>query len=218
MAIRLRVVDGVLVALCAARSVAKEGDVYLDDGMHYALAQKFARDWDGERVRAYGDDHPGIVEAEESNNPNRADWDKTFGREDQGPARVCGVFKAQTGLPDDLGPLNLKAWLYNNLGFCGCTDMGDAIGALLKLLEWHDDDMTAREPWGTLYRDGEGLFYLLAGFIDVMGLSEHGSGIRHPWLTASGKRLLAALKAHTPEQIESAYGEAYDGCTYGEPY
>lgn len=46
MAIRLRIVNEEMVALCAARSAAKESDVYLDDGMHYALACKFAREWD----------------------------------------------------------------------------------------------------------------------------------------------------------------------------
>lgn len=44
MAIRLRIVNKEMVALCAAKSVAKEDDIYLDDGAHYALACKFARD------------------------------------------------------------------------------------------------------------------------------------------------------------------------------
>jgi hypothetical protein len=81
MAIRLRRVGGRLVALCAARSVEKPGDHYLDDGEHYALAQKFSRDWEGETVRPYGDDDPDLVEREESNNPNRGWWDRTYGTE-----------------------------------------------------------------------------------------------------------------------------------------
>lgn len=48
MAIRLRKVDGTWVALCAVESDPKEGDLYLDDGQHYALATKFAEDWKGE--------------------------------------------------------------------------------------------------------------------------------------------------------------------------
>ena len=45
MAIRVRMMpDGWLVALCAAKSVEQEGDLYLGDGVHYALAQKFWRD------------------------------------------------------------------------------------------------------------------------------------------------------------------------------
>lgn len=45
MAIRLRKVKSTWVALCAVESDPKEGDIYLDDGMHHALAGKFARDW-----------------------------------------------------------------------------------------------------------------------------------------------------------------------------
>lgn len=45
MAIRVRRVDGVLVALCAAKTEAVEGDLYLDDGIHYALSQKLWRDY-----------------------------------------------------------------------------------------------------------------------------------------------------------------------------
>ena len=46
MAIRLRVVNEEWVALCAAKTKEIIGDVYLDDGMHYALACKFAREHD----------------------------------------------------------------------------------------------------------------------------------------------------------------------------
>ncbi|TIX28783.1 hypothetical protein [Mesorhizobium sp.] len=45
MAIRLRTVDGVRVALCAAETDTMAGDVYLDDSDHYALAAKFRLDW-----------------------------------------------------------------------------------------------------------------------------------------------------------------------------
>lgn len=46
MAIRVRRVDDQLVALCAAKSSEREGDLYLDDGVHYALARKFWRDYE----------------------------------------------------------------------------------------------------------------------------------------------------------------------------
>ena len=46
MSIRIRTVDGLRVALCGAETDAKEGDVYLDDGDHYALAAKFSQDYD----------------------------------------------------------------------------------------------------------------------------------------------------------------------------
>ncbi|WP_119305214.1 hypothetical protein [Dongia deserti] len=48
MAIRLRTVNGVRIALCAAETDPMPGDVYLDDGDHYALAAKFSRDWAGQ--------------------------------------------------------------------------------------------------------------------------------------------------------------------------
>ncbi len=45
MAIRLRIVERTWVALCAAETDASEGDVYLDDAQHYAIACKFAREY-----------------------------------------------------------------------------------------------------------------------------------------------------------------------------
>lgn len=48
MSIRLRTVNGVRIALCAVESDEQPGDVYLDDGDHYALAAKFRRDWYGQ--------------------------------------------------------------------------------------------------------------------------------------------------------------------------
>jgi hypothetical protein len=48
MAIRIRNVDGLVVALCAVETDAKDGDIYLDDNMHHALSTKFALDWESE--------------------------------------------------------------------------------------------------------------------------------------------------------------------------
>lgn len=45
MAIRIRKINGKTVALCAAKSTAKKGDIYLDDGMHHALSIKFEHDF-----------------------------------------------------------------------------------------------------------------------------------------------------------------------------
>ncbi len=49
MAIRLRTVGNVRVALCAVETDKMPGDIYLDDGDHYALAAKFRRDWAGQK-------------------------------------------------------------------------------------------------------------------------------------------------------------------------
>lgn len=82
MSIRIRVVDGVMVALCAARSVPKPGDVYLDDAQHYALAEKFWRDYakeTGGLLPKCDANVDALVEQEESNNANRDSWDKCYG-------------------------------------------------------------------------------------------------------------------------------------------
>lgn len=48
MAIRIRIVSGYTIAICAAISEAKEGDIYLDDAIHHALTTKFWIDWQSE--------------------------------------------------------------------------------------------------------------------------------------------------------------------------
>ncbi len=51
MAIRIRWVGGRRIAVCAAETEVKPGDVYLDDADHEALTSKFCRDhrdWLGE--------------------------------------------------------------------------------------------------------------------------------------------------------------------------
>ena len=45
MAIRIRKVGETIVAICAALSEAKEGDIYLNDSVHHALVTKFGLDW-----------------------------------------------------------------------------------------------------------------------------------------------------------------------------
>lgn len=81
MAIRLRRVDGITVALCAARSVEQKGDIYLDDNLHQALTQKFAIDFNsawGLTLPVDADYAKRIAKAE-SNNANRTWWDETYG-------------------------------------------------------------------------------------------------------------------------------------------
>lgn len=81
MAIRIREVGGVTVALCAARSMPKPGDLYLDDAAHHALSVKFDQDFASMGHVGVHADAPEVplMEWEESNNPNRAEWDATFG-------------------------------------------------------------------------------------------------------------------------------------------
>jgi hypothetical protein len=77
MAIRLRRSDGILIALCAARSVPRPGDLYLDDEAHMALARKFWLDYPQLGIEC-DPGVKGLIEREESNNPNRATWDALF--------------------------------------------------------------------------------------------------------------------------------------------
>lgn len=78
MSIRMRVVDGLLVALCAARSMPKDGDVYLDDGQHEALARKFRLDHPELGIPVESETRE-RMEREESNNPNRDAWERVYG-------------------------------------------------------------------------------------------------------------------------------------------
>jgi hypothetical protein len=45
MAIRIRNVNGVTVALCAAKTKAEKDDIYLNDNIHHALTTKFGLDF-----------------------------------------------------------------------------------------------------------------------------------------------------------------------------
>lgn len=45
MAIRIRKIKGKLIALCAADTKARKGDIYLDDNVHHALGEKFYADY-----------------------------------------------------------------------------------------------------------------------------------------------------------------------------
>lgn len=48
MAIRVRNINGTIIAICAAKSQSKEGDIYLDDSIHHALSTKFTVDFASE--------------------------------------------------------------------------------------------------------------------------------------------------------------------------
>ncbi len=45
MAIRIREIKGFTIALCAAETKEKPGDLYLDDNIHHALTTKFGLDF-----------------------------------------------------------------------------------------------------------------------------------------------------------------------------
>ena len=45
MAIRIRIINGLTVALCAAKTRPEYGDLYLDDNIHHALSSTFDTDF-----------------------------------------------------------------------------------------------------------------------------------------------------------------------------
>lgn len=45
MAIRIRKVEGITIAVCAVETDEKKGDIYLDDAIHEALSSKFSSEW-----------------------------------------------------------------------------------------------------------------------------------------------------------------------------
>lgn len=48
MAIVIRKIDGETVALCAAKTEFKQGDIFLGDKAHHALSVKFTVDFESE--------------------------------------------------------------------------------------------------------------------------------------------------------------------------
>lgn len=80
MAIRMRMVNGKFIAICAARSVGKDGDIYLGDVEHHALAEKFMEDFgsEGYNIECFDKKASALREQEESNNPARSWWDSVY--------------------------------------------------------------------------------------------------------------------------------------------
>lgn len=114
-------------------------------------------------------------------------------------------------LPKDLTPLNIKAWL-SQAGFtCGCSETDLVVKRLVDFLEFHA--LEDGKDYEKVCRD-VGDFYIIAMRLDSLGLAEHGTSIRYPWLTDEGKRLLAALKKHGWKAIDDSFGIAYDGLTH----
>lgn len=66
MAIRIRAIHGITVALCAVETDPKPGDIYLDDAAHHALSTKFGLDWNEEGFLAESMADPELVFVMES--------------------------------------------------------------------------------------------------------------------------------------------------------
>jgi hypothetical protein len=87
MAIRVRSVEGVLTALCAAETDPMPGDLYLDDGVHYALASKFARDWRGQTITWVYEEEDRAAETQKLRDAQEElqKWLSEIGPEESGP-------------------------------------------------------------------------------------------------------------------------------------
>jgi hypothetical protein len=96
MSIRIRRVGPTLIACCAACTVEKPGDRYLDDEEHHALAAKFSQDFNSEGRGPSPQDpvHDQLRAIEESNNPAREWWDQTYGTQGPASARPAPVAEA----------------------------------------------------------------------------------------------------------------------------
>lgn len=117
--------------------------------------------------------------------------------------------------PDFTKPVDIQAFFYNEFGACGCSDLEAMINVVKDLLEWMSENIMERQGYEKLFNGNVGVFYLLAGRLDSLGFSEHGTSIRCAWITEKGKEFLNALKTISAEQIENSEGEAYDGLSYG---
>jgi hypothetical protein len=124
----------------------------------------------------------------------------------------------QQPTPDFDKPVDILAFIHQSFGICGCSELAVIIEELKLILDWAGTEMSFRPAYNSLYTTAlftsrDGIFYLIAGMVDKAKLIEHGTAIRCPWLTDTGKAFLAGLNKYTVEQIDEAKGEAYDGCT-----
>ena len=119
-------------------------------------------------------------------------------------------------IPDFTKPIDVKAFFYNELGACGCSEFSSMIEVVCGLLEWIEKEKDNSNHYDTLYGGNIGVYYLLIGMLDSSGLCEHGISIRFPFLTQDGKELMKALQTISEEEIDGCSGEAYDGITYGD--
>jgi len=111
-------------------------------------------------------------------------------------------------------PVDIQAFFYNEFGACGCSDLEAMINVVKGLLEWMSENIMERPGYEKLFNGNEGVFYLLIGRLDNLGLSEHGVSLRCSWITKRGQEFLKAIQTFSVEEIEYSEGEAYDGLSY----
>jgi hypothetical protein len=80
-----------------------------------------------------------------------------------------------------------------NNHFCGCGD------AALAWQEIHDELKRCALESKPLIDEKGGLWYIMAYLLDHCGLTEHGTSVHYPWLTAEGEKALEFLNQWTAD-------------------
>ncbi len=117
-------------------------------------------------------------------------------------------------LPDELTPINIKGYLYLNLGLEGTANTELYIKELLRILDWLETGIDAdrtRCDYTMLFPSSTGLYYIMMGMMEKIDLIDFGGSIRYPWLNEKGSRFLIALQNTPIEDIDQAEGETYYG-------
>ena len=80
----------------------------------------------------------------------------------------------------------------NDLGICGCGSPADAYEAVHKLLLALQKSSSPTTEWADWYNlvDNNPYALILAYLLDNKEYIEHGTSIRHPWLTSKGINLI----------------------------
>lgn len=95
-----------------------------------------------------------------------------------------------------------------DLGICGCGSPSEAYEAVHKLLLALQKSSKPSRDWGDWHDliDNNPYALILAYLLDNEEYIEHGTSIRHPWLTAKGIKLIEALNTLQTEDYDF-YGE-----------
>lgn len=121
-----------------------------------------------------------------------------------------------TKFPEQLTPLNIRAYLSTAFNLCGCVDLDDTINIIQDFLVWCNSPIEHRKSFDDLFsHDTPGVYYLISAAFEREDLITHGMAIRYPFLTENGAALLGGLQNTSIKDIGEATGEAYDGVTYG---
>lgn len=99
-------------------------------------------------------------------------------------------------------PADIHAFFSNVFGACGCSELEEMIDVIKIYLKWLSTQQQERENWDHLFINGHiGTYYIIMGVFDNADLCEHGTSIRHPWITDKGKALLDELTKYAVEEI-----------------